>query len=350
MMKNLTNTVNKILALYKPSTFKEKGILWSFSIILITLVIIISVLGFFWNKEPDIFNVRENAIEITKYDESAPVIGSIYTATLIRIGDTLLYKRGGYLTNDKIPPGVFMDNIPNWEYGALVMLRDATGALRNHFARSQSQSIENEDLAIAEPQFNYNNDSWIFPATESEYKKGIDALKSYLHSVSKPGEQSIQFFARADNLRKYLEITEKRLGSLSQRLSASVGQVRINTDLAGDPSAVQATATESQVIVKTPWLEIDDVFYEARGATWALLHILKAIEYDFDKVLKKKNAQVSLKQIIRELEAAQESTLSPVVINGSGFGIFANYSLTMANYIARANAAIIDLRALLEQG
>jgi hypothetical protein len=41
---------------------------------------------------------------------------------------------------------------------------------------------------------------------------------------------------------------------------------------------------------------------------------------------------------------------SPVILNGSGFGIFANHSLVMASYISRANAAVIDLRKLLEDG
>jgi hypothetical protein len=39
-----------------------------------------------------------------------------------------------------------------------------------------------------------------------------------------------------------------------------------------------------------------------------------------------------------------------VVLNGSGFGLFANHSLVMASYISRANAAVIDLRSLLTQG
>ena len=34
----------------------------------------------------------------------------------------------------------------------------------------------------------------------------------------------------------------------------------------------------------------------------------------------------------------------------SGFGMWANHSLVMANYISRANAAVIDLRQLLSQG
>ena len=126
--------------------------------------------------------------------------------------------------------------------------------------------------------------------------------------------------------------------------------MRLNTDLAGDAEAVQSTQTSPQLVVKTPWLEIDDVFYEARGAAWGLIHLLKAIEIDFEPVLRDKNALVSLRQIIRELEATQESIWSPVILNGSGFGIFANHSLVMASYISRANAAVIDLRNLLARG
>ena len=39
-----------------------------------------------------------------------------------------------------------------------------------------------------------------------------------------------------------------------------------------------------------------------------------------------------------------------MILNGNGFGFEANHSLVMASYIARANAAIADLRALLAQG
>jgi len=92
------------------------------------------------------------------------------------------------------------------------------------------------------------------------------------------------------------------------------------------------------------------VFYEARGATWALLHFLVAVRTDFEPVLEDKNAMASLDQIIRELESSQRNVFFPVILNGSGFGVFANHSLTMANYVSRANAAIIDLRNLLEQG
>ena len=102
--------------------------------------------------------------------------------------------------------------------------------------------------------------------------------------------------------------------------------------------------------LKTNWWVIDNEFYEARGACWAMLHFLKAIEVDFNDVLEKKNAKVSVQQIIRELEASQESIWSPMVLNGDGFGMLANHSRVMANYISRANAALIDLNDLLSQG
>ena len=107
--------------------------------------------------------------------------------------------------------------------------------------------------------------------------------------------------------------------------------------------------TDNLIKVSLNW-KIDDEFYEARGACWALLHFLKAVEIDFNDVLEKKNAKVSVQQIIRELEASQQSVWSPMILNGDGFGMMANHSLVMANYISRANAALIDLNELLSQG
>ena len=80
-----------------------------------------------------------------------------------------------------------------------------------------------------------------------------------------------------------------------------------------------------------------------------MVQLLKAVEVDFGQVLQKKNARTSLQQIIRELEATQEVIYGPV-LNGSGFGLLANHSLVMASYISRANAALINMRELLEQG
>ena len=281
---------------------------------------------------------------------SADIVGLETVSATIDIAEAVLSKPGGYLYNDAFPPGVLMDNIPNWELGALVQLRDMVRTLRNNMSRSQSQSTENLNLVNAEGLFYFDNNSWILPSTEGEYKKGVKELLAYLNQLKDLEDQNTQFYARADNLTIWLSEVETRLGSLSQRLSASVGKRQLDVALAGDSAARQSTEATVEKTLKTPWLKIDDIFYEARGTTWALIHLLKAIETDFSEVLEKKNALVSLQQIIRELEPTQDTVWSPMILNGSGLGFLANHSLVMGSHISRANAAIIDLRRLLEDG
>lgn len=314
---------------------------------LAAVLVILLGLSWYWSREPALMPVDAMA---------DPVIGSLTTITLIQVGETLLDKPGGYLSNDILPPGLWLDNIPQWEYGVIIQVRDLSKALREAFSRSQSQSREDEDLSLAEPRLNFNHTNWIMPRTEAEYRKGLEYLRNYHARLQDSSaqdnttQQNAQFFARADNLNYWLGTVQSRLGSLSQRLSASVGQKQIDPDLTSHTGAVQPASAPGEREIKTLWHELDDVFYEARGTTWALVHFLKAAEVDFEAILSKKNAQVSLRQIIRELEASQALLFSPMILNGSGFGLLPNHSLTMASYVSRANAAIIDLRELLENG
>lgn len=319
------------------------------AVVLIYLLVTI-ILGMIWSSEPDTFSVREHTRAVAQEMGREPVTGFATTATMIRLSETLLDKPGGYISNDLFPPGLWMDNMPAWEYGVLVQLRDLSRALRQNISRSQSQSAEDPDLTVAEPQFHFDSGSWALPSTEGEYRRGIRALESYLDRLSAPDGPEAHFYARADNLNSWLADLETRLGSLSRTLSESVGKPEITDALAGIQDSDPLTEQERGADVKTPWTQIDNVFYEARGTSWALLHIFRAIEVDFRKVLADKNAQASVRQIIIELEESQAQMWSPVILNGSGFGVMANHSLTMAAYLARANSAISDLRELLSRG
>ncbi len=329
-------------------------------------LLLAAVLTLWWDNEPELLDIDLktrlvlNDAGATEGEAPAAVdatasgrdyiTGTQTTVALIEVANTLLNKPGGYLSNDVLPPGLWMDNVPSWEYGVLTQVRDLSRVMREAYSRSQSQSKEDIALKKTEAQFNFSNTSWMLPPTEDEYETGIKSIRNYLHRLVDESEQSAQFFARSDNLRYWLGTVETRLGSLSQNLSASVGQKRLDTNLAGETAARQSTSTPADLEVKTSWFEIDNVFYEARGSTWALIHFLRAAEVDFADVLDRKNARVSLQQIIRELEGAQQPLRSPMVLNGGGFGMLANHSLVMANYISRANAAIIDLRELLSRG
>jgi hypothetical protein len=307
-------------------------------------ILINVVLGIWWSRQPDVFWVNRNV------DDNHVVVGYATTDTLIRVAETMLDKPGGYLSNDVMPPSVFLDNTPNWELGVLQQVRDLARVIRNDYSRSQSQSKEDPDVRDGEQAFFIDNTSWIFPKAESEYRRAIEGFERYRDRLSDDDDLDAQFYARADNLREWLAQVEKRLGSLTRRLGDSVATTRINEDLAMDPSAAASNPQQDVVIVKTSWFEVDDVFFEARGTAWALVHFFRAAEFDFAQVLDDKNANASVRQIIRELESSLQPLGSPIILNGSGYGFFANHSLVMANYLARANAAVINLRELLDQG
>ena len=327
-----------VVYVFHHRTMREKGAAWTIGVLTVLALGVMLGIAEYWGEEPEPFDVLALSVEAADVKNARELpLGYTYATTLIEIAETLLHKPGGLLVNDMFPPGVFEDNMPMWEYGALTALRDATSALRNHIARAQSQSKEDADLAQAEPFFYFDHTSWQLPSSESEYEKGIEAMTRYRSRLIK---REASFFSRADNLRQYLEILEKRMGSLSNRLSASAGD------------AAQGSALEPRTVAsaQTSWWNVDDIFFEARGYTWAAMHILRAIEFDFRDILGNKTALVSLQSIVHELEDGQAPFLSPLILNGGGFSIFANYSLTLANYIARANAATIDLRTLLQQG
>ena len=306
-------------------------------------MLVMFVIMFWLSREPDVFWVSHSP------DHETAAVGFSTTDTLVRVAETLLDKPGGYLTNDKIPPNIFLDNIPSWEFGVLQQVRDMARVIRNDYSRSQSQSKEDASVAKAEPLFFIDNESWMLPAAESEYRDAINGFANYRDRLA-AGDPDTKFYARADNLREWLAQVEKRLGSITRRLGDSVASTRVNDDLAGDASAEAAGAQRDTVDVRTSWFQIDNVFFEARGTAWALVHFFRAAEFDFAKVLADKNAEASVRQIIRELEASLEPMGSPMILNGGGFGMLPNHSLVMANYLARANSAVINLRELLDQG
>lgn len=136
-----------------------------------TLVIVLCAIGgvgFLWNGEPGLFSVTKVTQSTLGERGLNNVTGSTTVATMIQVTEILLNKRGGYLTNDIMPPGVWMDNVPNWEFGVLVQVRDMARTMRNNLSRSQSQSTEDAGLVNSENQFYFDSDSWMLPETESE--------------------------------------------------------------------------------------------------------------------------------------------------------------------------------------
>ncbi|MET0356634.1 MAG: DUF2333 family protein [Cellvibrio sp.] len=308
-------------------------------------------LGIYWSLVPEAPSVNSSVQRQLALLNILPQAhlpeGVATTSTLITITETLLDKSGGYLANDIFPPGLWLDDMPHWELGVLLQVRDTTHMLSASLSQSDLNHKLDVDLQKAEIRFNFSNTSWSFPATESQYLSGIEHLQKYNYRLLQKSHDQAQFYADAAHLNDYLAGVEQRLKNMSQRLTASVGP-KINTDSAAMPVKQEDSKKATNgLYTKTPWSQLDDVFYEARGSSWALITILQAIETDFSDALQSKNAQASFDQIIRELKPTQQAIYSPVILNGDGFGSVANHSLTMASYLARTQAAIADCRRQL---
>lgn len=302
------------------------------------LYLLVSIgLGIYWSQEPDLFVVQP--LTVGHGSTAAVVPGYTLAVTTSKVASTLLDKPGGYLSNDILPPGVWLDDMPAWEQGVLGQVRDMVHLLHHDLSISHAQYLPDADLEIAESEFGFDAHRWF--STEGEYRRGVEALNAYSVRLAANDGVSAQFYPRAEYLRHWLADMDVRLGSLSTRLNAALPE-----------SAVMTRDDQRRVLPAVPqtsWSQIDDVFYEARGSSWALIHLLKAVEIDFADELHRHNAQLSLRAAIHELEATQQTVWSPMILNGSGFGLFANHSLVMANYINRAHLDLQDVRLLLAE-
>lgn len=131
----------------------------------------------------------------------------------------------------------------------------------------------------------------------------------------------------------YLESVREALAALRERLSSAVADTERLTELGIE------VPREAEV----PWYRVDDVFHETRGQTWALYQLLVALERDQADSIAAAGLSDDYARALAELERMQRQFWSPVVLRGSGLGIFANYPLSMAHHLSRLDGVLLSL-------
>lgn len=312
-MASLRNRKRRTEVLERP----EYGWIWKPLLILLVLYLVICLgLGIWWSLRPGSFSVEQTVAAQRGQAASAPAArGSVTIASLMREVETLLDKPGGFLRNDVAPPGLWLDNMPSWELGALSQIRLMTQALPALSARD-AKALQTAREALAT-----DSQDWLYPAAEKRYAAAVNALGEYLGSLS--GQAAEGFVHDGSGLAEWLRSVGERFDSLTHRLSASVD----------DPDALRELGVdEAELPEATPWFRIDNTFFEARGDAWALMHLLRAAARDYADVLSEARVSGDVERLLAELELAQRQVWSPVILNGSGFGMFANHSLVLANH------------------
>ncbi|MCL7940853.1 DUF2333 family protein [Halomonas sp. ATCH28] len=299
----------------------EYGWIWKPLLVLLVIYLVVCLgLGIWWSWTPERFDVEQAVAEQRGAESgSTAARGAVTTAGLMTLIETLLEKPGGYLRNDIAPPGLWLDNMPAWELGVLTQARSLSRSLP---AMEQSSAPELEGV---QERLMGDSRDWLYPATEKRLEQALEELDGYLASLGAGGEAG--FGEQGQGLAAWLEAITGSLDDLGLRLSASIGSRDELRDLDIDAESLPA---------RTPWYRVDEVFFEARGQAWALMHLLEAVQRDQADVLDSAGVTERWGQLVAELQRSQRRLWSPLVLNGSGFGIFANHSLVLANHMVRA--------------
>ena len=268
------------------------------------------------------------------------------TAELIESLSTMLNKRGGYISDARYPPRIFLDNIPSWEFGVLTSARELTQALMNQFSRSSESEPPDPDLEEADKLLAYDHTRSQPPNAESQYRKAVASLEAYQQRLLPGAQHPAHFFATAENLDAWLAVLEKNLKTQSQQLAVSGGQLRVNAELAEAPG--ESHPHHSITFAESSWGHFDNAFYVSRGMAWSSVLYLRVMERDFAQVLQQHHAMEAYRLAIRQLEYALAPLEAPMLRNGPPFGLLANQPIMLANYLSLARYAVKDLRAQLQ--
>ncbi|HVI87048.1 MAG TPA: DUF2333 family protein [Dongiaceae bacterium] len=243
-------------------------------------------------------------------------------------------NRNGWISNDPIfLPGSLLDNMPNFQQGMLQAMRRFTLELQDQIGRSRASSSIDPDLQKAVGLLNYSPTVWLWnpsvslaPAqsSEAQYRAAMRALQSYNDRL---GRGQATFEPRADNLQATLDGIGKDLGDASSEIERQID------DNSGN------------------WLDFnaDDVFYRAKGLSYAYAIMLRDLGGDFKQVIQEKGATQIWQRLVGSL--MEVAALRPwVVVNGRPDALLQpNHLAAEGFYIQRARTQLYELIDILQK-
>jgi hypothetical protein len=243
-------------------------------------------------------------------------------------------NRNGWISNDPIfLPGSLLDNMPNYQQGMLQAMRRFTLELQDQIGRSRASSSIDPDLQKAVGLLNYAPNVWLWnpsvslaPAqsSEAQYRAAMRALLSYNDRLTK-GQAT--FEPRADSLQATLDGIGKDLGDASSEIERQID------DNSGN------------------WLDFnaDDVFYRAKGLSYAYAIMLRDLGGDFKQIIQEKGATQIWDRLVGSL--MEVASLRPwVVVNGRPDALLQpNHLAAEGFYIQRARTQLYELIDVLQK-
>ena len=226
----------------------------------------------------------------------------------------------GWRPNNMIVGGLIpLDNVENYQLGVRDIVLKTTENLNERMAKPGGGADEfDKNVKEAKELFSIDPTSFKIPDAQREYDKGISALRRYAEGL-KTGTADFQ--ARSDNLAALLTALRRELASSFQVLIKDVEE---------DGTSVSM-------------FETDDYYYQAKGAAHAMHKICQVVAFEFEEVLRSRNATKMMNELIQSLASADDAPTPWIVLDGDSDDCRANHRRHLAAEIGEAQLKIVTL-------
>ena len=222
----------------------------------------------------------------------------------------------GWSVNDLVvSPTRWLDNRANRQRGVIFATRMLINFFSTNLAKYGKVDAENALLKeTREKYFAFSEDSWWFPSTESQYRKGIELLREY---EDKLAEGEAVYNMRSDDMYNML------------------------TFIIGNQFLDQPLGLLVQPNDEVPYTDLDDRIYYTQGVVLVLRDFIRTFVTLYPEV-KEKGGEENIRIAFREME--QISTFDPlIVLRGDHDSVTADHRGKVARYLIHIRERINDL-------
>jgi len=306
---------------------KSKKGKWLVMILLAFFLIWPLTIGIYWlvyrgytALDPTKFPWEESPVvallEQKSHDAAEQEKGAVLAAALRSRLEQEMVSSFGWSVNDLIlSPTRYLDNRANRQRGVIFATRMLVTFFSTNLAKYGTVDAENEFLKEArEKHFAFSEDSWWFPSSESEYRKGLELLRRYEKGLT---DGKSVYNMRTDDMYNLL------------------------TFITGNQFMDQPLGLLVQTNDEVPYTHLDDRIYYTQGVILVLRDVIRAFVHLYPEI-KEKGGEENIKIAFRDMERI--STFDPlVVLRGDHDSVMADHRGKMARYLISVRERINDL-------
>ena len=299
-----------------------------FSFILLILLLLIPI-SMIWVHEVD----DSMDIDISNHlpDTANAMVAShaVATAAALIERETTTHH---WTPNDPwFMPGAWLDRMPAYQRGISAALSRFAIEMSDQIGRTRGSSRLDEDLDNAAGLMKYPTDVWVWnpsvsliptASSEKQYRAAMRSLNKYNKRLA---AGDAVFERRADNLQQTLERIASDIGSASAAIAERIDD------------------TNRPLID----LDADQTYYDIKGKMYAYSLLLKALRYDFAKVINEKQVNSSWDQMEESMRLGAELGELFIFNNAPDSQLMPNHLTSMGFYLLRARTQLKEISSIL---